>query len=544
MMTQDDDPILPEYAENPFIARLPPILSPAECLMGLRALPRHDDQERLRPAHERIHFLGRLLTYFDPNERHLALEQRIDLMIRQGYLGRNPLTTSYYHRLRNDHARMAARDITAVAVPMTSTASSLTLLGVSGMGKSLSVTNILNRYPETIDHDGPVDVIQVPWVRLECPYKGSVKQLCLSFFNRMDDLLGTDFAHRHGGARSSIDNAVLQMAAIANRHAVGIIVIDEIQHLMEARGTGRDEMLNFLVTLVNHCSTPVMLIGTPKALPLLQGAFRQARRASGLGNITWDRMPRGKTWDRFVSQLWSCQWTRVPSPLTDELCETLYDESQGIIDIVIKLYMLAQMRVISFASMQERPERLDAALLRRTAREHLGLIRPMIEALRSGDERKLRDYDDLQFFDAHVQDAMQASFAEIASNGALSDLSPPKPRKSTAEDKIVAALTALGVGHEQAGLLVREAEARYPEADPAKIRLTVLSMLKAEDNADTEPVVPVSVAAKEDVGDLRQYAADGDTYTNLYRAGTVKRPAEDACIQDPALLRFRQMTGS
>lgn len=88
------------------------------------------------------------------------------------------------------------------------------------------------------------------------------------------------------------------MAEIANRHALGVPVIDEIQHLMEARGAGRDEMLNLLVTLVNHCSTPVMLIGTRKAPPLLQGAFRQARRAGGLGGIDWDRMPRGRTRDR------------------------------------------------------------------------------------------------------------------------------------------------------------------------------------------------------------------------------------------------------
>lgn len=188
---------LPEYAGNPFIARLPPIHSAAEWFGRLETLPRHEDDDRLRPAHQRIHCVARLQSYFDPNERHLALASRIDLMIRQGYLGRNPLTTSYYQRLKNDQARIVRKDLAAEAVAMTSTASSLTLIGVSGMGKTISTTRILHRYPETIVHDDPFHIVQVPWVRLECPSTGSVKQLCLSFFARMDERLGTDFARRH-----------------------------------------------------------------------------------------------------------------------------------------------------------------------------------------------------------------------------------------------------------------------------------------------------------------------------------------------------------
>ena len=36
-----------------------------------------------------------------------------------------------------------------------------------------------------------------------------------------------------------------------SRYLVGILVIDEIQHLSEAKGGGSDKMLNFFVTLVN-----------------------------------------------------------------------------------------------------------------------------------------------------------------------------------------------------------------------------------------------------------------------------------------------------
>ena len=39
-------------------------------------------------------------------------------------------------------------------------------------------------------------------------------------------------------------------------------------------------MLNFFVTLVNTIGLPVVMIGTTKAMSILQGEFRQARRGA------------------------------------------------------------------------------------------------------------------------------------------------------------------------------------------------------------------------------------------------------------------------
>lgn len=53
------------------------------------------------------------------------------------------------------------------------------------------------------------------------------------------------------------------MRQIANFHAIGLLIIDEIQHLNIKPGA--DKMLNFFVTLVNVISLPVIMVGTPKA---------------------------------------------------------------------------------------------------------------------------------------------------------------------------------------------------------------------------------------------------------------------------------------
>lgn len=139
------------------------------------------------------------------------------------------------------------------------------------------------------------------------------------------------------------------------------------------------------MTLINKIGLPVMIIGTPAALPLLQGAFRQARRTSGIGSAVWEPMPEGGDWEGFIRRMWAFQWTRAESPLTDEIVAVLRDESQGIVDVVIKLYMLAQLRAIQLGELGGREEVIDAGLIRHVAKTELTLIAPMIDALRRGD---------------------------------------------------------------------------------------------------------------------------------------------------------------
>ncbi len=76
-----------------------------------------------------------------------------------------------------------------------------------------------------------------------------------------------------------------RMAQLAMNHSLGLLVIDEIQHLSLAKSGGSEKMLNFFVNLVNTIGVPVVLIGTMKALSVLQSEFRQARRGSGQGDM-------------------------------------------------------------------------------------------------------------------------------------------------------------------------------------------------------------------------------------------------------------------
>ncbi|MFT2095625.1 ATP-binding protein [Acidiphilium multivorum] len=413
-MNKSSELLLPEYRDNPFINRLPAQMSMREAWAFLSDPPDFSPSDRNYPAHMRVQCLYRLGRCFEPLEHHLRLEAAFSALLRQGYVNRNPLTTDYIRRLRDGHERIVARDLQAVRNPVRSSAAGFALLGASGAGKSTGVERVLEYYPQVIEHDEPFSMQQVTWLKLDCPFQGSPKQLCLSFFQQMDLILGTRFLANHGGSRSSLDLMMTQMAQIANRHALGVLIVDEIQHLTLAKGVGPAAILNFLVTLINVIGIPVVVIGTMGALEVLQGDFRQARRANGLGSDIWERLQPGQVWNHFVEFLWRYQWTREETPLTDDIRQVLYEESQGIIDVLVKLFMLGQLRVIELGVTRKRPEVMDAGLLRQVAAEHFKIIEPMMGALKSGDRRKVAKYDDLRPLEPHVQQIMNAAQLRLA----------------------------------------------------------------------------------------------------------------------------------
>ncbi len=60
------------------------------------------------------------------------------------------------------------------------------------------------------------------------------------------------------------------MSLTAANHCIGVLVIDEIQRLSQARSGGAERMLNFFVQLINTIGVPVVLIGTYKARSLIR----------------------------------------------------------------------------------------------------------------------------------------------------------------------------------------------------------------------------------------------------------------------------------
>src|SRR5204862_2347512 len=129
---------------------------------------------------------------------------------------------------------------------------------------------LLNLYPQVIfhhsHHGNAFSFVQLVWLKLECPSDGSTKSLCLNFFQALDDLFDTNHLQNYGRhGKATTEQMILDMARLASLHAIGVLVIDEIQHLSNAKSGGSEKMLSFFVELVNKIGVPVILVGTYKA---------------------------------------------------------------------------------------------------------------------------------------------------------------------------------------------------------------------------------------------------------------------------------------
>lgn len=126
------------------------------------------------------------------------------------------------------------------------------------------------------------------------------------------------------------------------------------------------------------------------------GEFHQARRGSGQGDMHWQPMKEDAVWELFVESLWDFQYTREETKLTPQLSHTLYEVSQGIIDIAVKAYMLAQRRAIKIAmTTPSAKEIIDENIILSVAQDSITLSNYVLSAMKNGKLYELIDVEDI-----------------------------------------------------------------------------------------------------------------------------------------------------
>ncbi|HJV15933.1 MAG TPA: ATP-binding protein, partial [Bacillales bacterium] len=393
---------LSEYSNNPFIEALPPIFDEDNVLERFMVTPRITQQEKQSETNIRYHVLKRVKNFIQPLPIHFEVERRLSTLIRRGYLARNPLDKMFLERIRVLHQLREEEDEAHKYIDerlnyIRSTADSLSIIGISGIGKTTAIERLLLMYPQAIKHEmyegQPFNRTQIVWLKIDCPYDGSLSTLCKSFFKAIDDLLGTRYLEKYGYLNRVTSTMLLHMTSLASMYGIGVLVIDEIQHLLHSKND-QEEMLNFFVTLSNTVGIPTVLIGTSKAQQLFKGNFRQARRAASDGAIIWDRMAAdSEEWDFFLETLWELQCLKTRSELTEDVKKAFYEECQGITSVAVNLFILAQERALFDESNEE--ERITPRVLRKTAKEDMKIIQPMLNAIRKNDLKAMYKYEDI-----------------------------------------------------------------------------------------------------------------------------------------------------
>lgn len=338
------------YSGNPWIEALPNIPNDHELLENLEEKIPYEKKECELADYARKECVNSLTQLLVPLSQNGEIARKVYSAIREGYLNRNPLSHSMKAVSTQLQQCVMTRDSSFRSLSNSNAnANGFCIVGDSGLGKTTAVNKALNIFPQVIIHqqyhDMPFNNRQLVWLRLECPHDCSVKALTTDFFVQFDEVMNDNTYYKYAaGGRTSIDQMIPQMALIAQRHGLGLLIIDEIQNLSRAKSGGAEKMLSFIVQLVNTIGVPVLLMGTPNAVPFLSSNLMTIRRSAGQQGMTklHPLALDSKDWKRLLTNLWSYQWTRSHTPLTDELITMMHEYSAGNVDAAIKLYMQAQ----------------------------------------------------------------------------------------------------------------------------------------------------------------------------------------------------------
>ena len=383
----------PLWTGNPQIDALPRIRSDQEWIAQLLKKPKFEPQQRMLDSHIRSYQVESLKRMFIPTAEHRRLSRRVDQMTRWGYANRPPesreriaLLQSTYERAQN--AGAAVKLVFSESQPICTSS----LIGCSGMGKSTGVESTLGSFPQCIYHPD-YRMTQVVWLKVDCPRNGSVSDLARAILRAFDRVLDTDFAGQIG-SREGPDSLLAKVAHYALANHLGILVLDEMQNLTVKKSGGREEMLNWFQSLVNELKIPILLMGTYKARSVLGLNMRHARRAAVVGSFTWDPLVKGPEFEYLVKNTWEYSWLRETGPLTQEMLDTIHQETQGVRAFVIDMFLVAQLHAL-----WKGVETITPELFRTVARTEFAPVQPMLNALRSKDLKRLNKFDDVMDFD-------------------------------------------------------------------------------------------------------------------------------------------------
>lgn len=389
------------FPGNPLAEALPCFLEDSWTDLARRLLRRPGRIDCRRPDQERLQLLAGIPDkLFAPRHACQSLALIIDSMLDQGYLNRRPDLPPDCKYLRDDPARAKGRE--AFGRPRRPTFITGALTGLPGTGKTAALERVLSRYPQVVDHS-PEELgfalRQIVHMRVQCPAGGKYKDFCLAAIAEIVRLTGATDAARLG-AWSDVWSIQRELERLIGRHQVGLLVADNFENVTASRKNSAT-FFESLIGLSGHLGLPVFFAAAPHCLAFVQKDLHTARRFASEGSLQWPPMSAAATDDptrrpvpdedwlvlmALLMQVWALRgtgfWEDDPA-----VGQALYDLSQGLPGVAVRLYALAQMRAIVRARATGAGEMLTAGLLSGVFEEFFDCSEPPARALRGKNKR-------------------------------------------------------------------------------------------------------------------------------------------------------------
>ena len=388
----------PEYQDNLLAEGLPPEAEKTEDVVDiLTEVPYYSMEERKKSPLYRIRAVGRLLDFHFVRPEDVEVYRDIHRFLRLSCREKNIDLRGNYEKtieLGNMAKKLKGSLLEGNRTIIKQGAGQVLgklIIGVSGGGKSTGTELTLKHIPQVLVHPNTSEKYiqheQITWLKVECSPTGSIKGMCMKIIGEIDRILGKNYSARVNGGRVNVDILMMEIKHLSILHSIGVLVIDEIQHLKVTKDN--EQMLNFFLTLSNEINLPIIYIGTQEAVQkVFSKNHRYARRVEGDGDIEYGFLTR-EDFDDFLTELWNYQWTKYETELTDEIKDLMYLNTIGIPARIIKVFSRAQVNAIMDGS-----EKVDVRQIKK-AINSFPIGKEMIAAFLRNDVLTLQKLQDI-----------------------------------------------------------------------------------------------------------------------------------------------------
>lgn len=403
--------ILPEDRDNELMHGLRAPISNGE---GIKLLSRdiiHSEAERLQPRAMRALMTTRLFTWRYATMAHLQIVRKFELALYTTYKSRRLDPTLNYSRMRtvtpSDSFFHCFTDDEANAV-------SSSVFAPAGFGKTSSIKAMARYLANRVIEHPTTGALQIPFLFVQCPHDGSRGLMMKLILEALDAVLKTTtLARDFATNKMTPEERMLHCAALLARYNVGVLIIDEFQHMAGKGAKNAAKLLDLFTTFINKNACAIIPVGTPAALRTLM-KVRHKRRFCAIGSLNIQRFsPEHPDWIALLTAMWKHQWVAKPVPLNAELMTAIYRWSQGIPAIAVALYATLQHSVITNARDGEE-EVISPAMFESIFTQFFAPLKDAIDAMGNGVANAVDLLDDVEFDLSSFPD--DAAFAASALN--------------------------------------------------------------------------------------------------------------------------------
>lgn len=310
---------------------LPSMKSGDDLLSSMEVLPEYDESIRSNEAPVRLMALSDLYRIYVPSQMSLEIYSKMYLALLRSLQKKG--TRLAVQQKNQNHKAVIQQEYSGIM----GGSDSFTIIGFSGIGKSSAISRAITLITENrvIGVENPYTKI-IPCICVQCPFDSSVKGLLLEILRKVDEMIESKYYQNALRARTTTDMLIGSVSQVALNH-IGLLVVDEIQNVCNSKN-GKS-LVGMLTQLINNSGISICMVGTPESAVFFEQAVQLARRSLGL---RYDVMEYGTDFRRFCEIVFSYQYVKQKTEITDGIMEWLYEHTSGNISVVVSLIHDAQ----------------------------------------------------------------------------------------------------------------------------------------------------------------------------------------------------------